>query len=111
MMAVSNEDILKYFISRNNRFRNLKGMELGLTPGYKREYEQLKLTKPSYKDIFSMSRFDSYYDRGYGLFARVTRLSDRKRFQLPLADLKAVDKHSAEWQLLDDYSVWFINYQ
>jgi hypothetical protein len=82
-----------------------------LGPGDKREYEQLKLTQPSYKDIFSMSRIDSDYDEAYGLFAKVTRLSDKKRFQLPLMDLKAVDKNSKEWELLDDYSVWFINYQ
>lgn len=82
-----------------------------LGPGDKREYEQLKLTQPSYKDIFSMSRIDSYYDEGYGLFAKITRLSDKKRFQLPLMDLKAVDKHSKKWELLDNYSVWFINYQ
>lgn len=82
-----------------------------LGPGDKREYEQLKLTQPSYKDIFSMSRIDSYYNEDHGLFAKVTRLSDKKRFQLPLMDLKAVDKNSAEWQLSDDYSVWFINYQ
>ena len=79
-------------------------------PGNKREYEMLKKTQPSYTDIFSMSRFDSYFDEGYGLFARVTRLSDKKRFQLPLADMKAVDKKSAEYQLLQDYSIWFINY-
>ena len=70
----------------------------------------LKKTQPSYTVIFSMSRFDSYFDEGYGLFARVTRLSDKKRFQLPLADMKAVDKKSAEYQLLQDYSIWFINY-
>lgn len=58
-----------------------------------------------------MSRIDSYYDKDYVQFARVTRLFDKKRFQLPLGDLKAVDVHSGEWQLLEDYSVWFINYQ
>jgi hypothetical protein len=81
-----------------------------LGPGNKREYEMLKKTKPSYTDIFSMSRIDSYFDEDYGLFAKVTRLSDKKRFQLPLADMKAVEKKSPEYQLIEDYSVWFINY-
>lgn len=82
-----------------------------LGPGNKREYEMLKKIQPSYTDIFSMSRIDSYYDEEYGLFAKVTRLSDKKRFQLPLTDMKAVEKKSTEYQLLEDYSVWFINYQ
>lgn len=79
--------------------------------GSNREYEKLKKTRPSYTDIFSMSRIDSYYDEDYGLFAKVTRLSDKKRFQLPLVDMKAVEKKSPEYQLLEDYSIWFINYQ
>lgn len=82
-----------------------------LGPGDKREYELLKKTKPSYTDIFSMSKIDSYYDEDYGLFAKVTRLSDKKRFQLPLMDMKAVEKKSTDYQLIEDYSVWFINYQ
>jgi hypothetical protein len=80
-----------------------------LGPGDKREYEMLKKTQPSYTDIFSMSKMDSYYDEDYGLFTKVTRLSDKKRFRLPLADMKAVDKKSAAYQLLQDYSIWFIN--
>ena len=82
-----------------------------LGPGDKREYEMLKKKKPSYTDIFSMTCIGSYYDEVHGLFARVTRLSDKKRFRLPLADMKAVDKKSPEYQLIEDYSVWFINYQ
>lgn len=33
MMSASIEDVLAYFTSRNNRFKNIKGMELGLTAG------------------------------------------------------------------------------
>lgn len=33
-----------------------------------------------------MTSFDSYYDEDYGLFAKVTRISDKKWFQLPLVD-------------------------
>ena len=80
-------------------------------PGSKQEYDMLKKKRPSYKDIFSMSRIDSYIDEDYGLFAKVTRLSDKKRFQLPLADMKAVEEGAPEYQFLDDYSFWFINYQ
>jgi hypothetical protein len=78
-------------------------------PGDKCEYEELKLTRASYRDIFNMTSIDSNYDAFRGLFARVTRLRDKKKFRIPLMDLKAVDKNSAEWQFLDDYSVWCIN--
>lgn len=81
-----------------------------LGPGDKKEYEELKKTRPSYQDIFNMIRIENYYDDEYGLFVKVTRISDKKRFQLPLADLRAVDKKSENYQLLHDYSVWFINY-
>ncbi len=79
-------------------------------PGNKGEYEKLKKSKPSYTDTFSMSKMDDYYDEDYGLFAKVTRLTDKKRFQLPLVNLKALDKDSKNYQLLDDYSSWFVNY-
>ncbi|SFW48672.1 hypothetical protein [Chitinophaga sancti] len=81
-----------------------------LGPGEKEEYEILKKTRPSYTGIFKMTSFDSYYDEDYGLFAKVTRISDKKRFKLPLADMKALDKKSLEYQLLEDYSIWVINY-
>lgn len=57
-----------------------------------------------------MIRIDDYRDDDYGLFAKLTRVSDKKRFQIPLADLKAIDIESKNHQLLDDYSVWFVNY-
>jgi hypothetical protein len=82
-----------------------------LGPGDKREYEYLKKTKPSYKDIFSLKKIGSSYDDLLGLLAHVNRISDNKKFQIPLMDLKAVDKKTREYDLLDDYSIWFINYQ
>lgn len=81
-----------------------------LGPGDKREYEELKQKQPSYTDVFSMSKISPHYDKHYGLFAKVTRLADKKRFELPLADLKAVEKKSDDYLLLHDYSVWVINY-
>jgi hypothetical protein len=79
-------------------------------PGDKEEYEELKKKRPSYTDTFNMIRIDEFYDEDYGLFAYVVRIPDKKRFQLPLADLEAIDIKSKNYQLLDDYSVWFVNY-
>jgi len=41
--------------------------------------------------------------------AYVRRISDGKKFLLGLSELKATDKKSKSYQLLDDYSVWFVN--
>jgi hypothetical protein len=80
-----------------------------LGPGDKREYEALKRTRASYTDILQMTRLSAHCDPDYGLFAHLTRKLDKKRFELPLADFKAVNKKSVEYQLLEDYSVWIVN--
>lgn len=81
-----------------------------LGPGDKREYEELKRTKASYTDILRMTRLSEHMEVHYGLFAHFTRISDRKRFELPLEDFRAVNKKTPEAQLLEDYSIWFVNY-
>jgi len=79
-------------------------------PGSKREYEELKVTQPSYKDKFSLIDFvDNLDDWEAGIYVVVRREVDRKKFVLPLADLKAINKKSQNHQLLEDYSVWFVN--
>ncbi len=111
-------DIYKQFLEKNIDFPvKLTGIEdfnweefYIFGPGDKREYEQLKKTRPSYKDIYNLIQIDEHVEEDYGLFAKLTRISDRKGFQIPLADLKAVDENSKNYQLLDDYSVWCVNY-
>ena len=78
--------------------------------GEKKEYEELKKTRHSYKDNYNLIRIDEHIEEDYGLFAKVTRITDKKRFLLPLAHLKAVDEQSKNCMLFDDYSVWFVNY-
>ena len=78
--------------------------------GSKKEYEELKKTQPSYKDKFNLINFIDDIDDEYdGIFVNVQRISDKKKFVLPLADLKSTDRKSKNYQLLDDYSVWFVN--
>jgi hypothetical protein len=48
-------------------------------------------------------------DKGYGILANVKWKGDNKYFTLPLADLQDKDEQSKNSQLLDDYSVWFVN--
>lgn len=81
-------------------------------PGDKGEYEELKETQPSYKDKFNLIDFvDNFDDWEDGIFVVVQRESDRKKFVLPLADLKAANRKSKNHQLLDDYAVWFVNHR
>ncbi|MFZ1201271.1 MAG: calcium-binding protein, partial [Desulfobacterales bacterium] len=75
----------------------------------KKEYEKLKKTQPSYKDSFKLISFENDLDENNGILVEVERLSDKKKFILPLADLKSTDKYSKNYQLLDDFSVWFVN--
>ena len=81
-----------------------------LGPGDEEEYEELKKTRPSYTDIFEFIGFHEMLTETRGIFANVQRKSDGKKFELPLADLKATDKKSQNYQLLHDFSVWLINY-
>jgi hypothetical protein len=80
-------------------------------PGSERKYEKLKKKRASYTDTFELLSFDDDYDEDYGLVVNVRRLSDKKKFALTLSDLEAADKKSKNGELLDDFSVWFVNYR
>ena len=83
--------------------------------GNRKKYEKLCINQPSYTDIFellsiereSISEWMMYgYEDITGL---ARRISDGKEFYLGLAEIKAIDKKSINYQLLDDYAVWFVN--
>jgi hypothetical protein len=50
-------------------------------------------------------------DDSYGLMAKVIpfKASSRRNHFVPLCDLEVIDKKSSNHQLLDDYSVWYVN--
>jgi hypothetical protein len=76
-----------------------------------KEYAQRKQQQPSYTDIYAFLNFENAYDPYEGLAVKVKRVSDSKRFVLPLANLKATEKPSTNAQLLADYVVWFVNWR
>ena len=84
-------------------------------PGDMEEYDHLKNTQPSYTDSYELLGIDREFQSKWVLFgaddiaARVKRISDSKEFVLGLSELKAVDKKSDNYQLLDDFSVWLVN--
>jgi hypothetical protein len=80
-------------------------------PGSKNEHEKLRKTRPSYMDRYKIIAFEDEPDEDYGILVNLRRISDGKKFTLPLADLKATDKMNPSYQILDDFSVWFVNWR
>jgi len=78
-------------------------------PGDQKEYERLKKTKPSYTDKYDLLSLADEVDGWVGILVNAKRGSDKKEFTLPLAEMEATDERSKNYQLLDDYSVWFVN--
>jgi len=76
----------------------------------KNEYERLKKIKPSYTDRFEFLNLIEEYNDWKGIYAKVMRLSDQKSFNIPLWDLKVVDKKNSNFLLISDFSSWMTNY-
>lgn len=77
--------------------------------GSQKEYDQLRKQKASYHDKFKLLRLKNI-DPSFGIIAAVSRISDNKKFDIPLADLEACDENAIEYVVLEDYSMWFVNY-
>jgi hypothetical protein len=80
-------------------------------PDREEEYEEHKKQEPSYKDTYELLSFEDTYDPYAGLSVKVKRVPGRKRFVLPLVDLKATEQPSQNYQLLHDYTVWVVNWR
>jgi hypothetical protein len=76
-----------------------------------------------YTDEYELVSFDGF-DEDEGILVQVITIcdkvkvnlhfmtiSERKKYTFPLADLEAVDENSNNSQILDDYSMWFVNYR
>lgn len=77
----------------------------------KKEYEKLKKTRPCYTDTFKFLEFEQLIDEDEGIVVNVQRLSDKKHFTLPLCEIRTTLDTSPNYQLIEDYSLWFVNYQ
>lgn len=84
-------------------------------PGDHKEYERLRKNQPSYEDTFELLAIETGVVSEWMMFhdediaAHVRRKSDGKEFYLGLAEIEATDKKSKNFQLLNDYAVWFVN--
>lgn len=70
--------------------------------------EVLKSKIPLIKDKFEFIELVNDFDEQYGLYAMVERLNDRKHFKLVLFELMCVEKNSKNYELINDYSDWFL---
>ena len=74
-------------------------------------HEWLKKTNASYLDTFDLVDFVFDPNGDEGIHAQVRRLSDNKVFILTLDYLKVKPRKSKNFELIDDYGVWFVNYR
>jgi hypothetical protein len=72
------------------------------------EYEELKKTNPSYSDKFDL--LDILNPECDDLIAVIKRVSDGRTFQIELSWFRCDDKKSPEYVILNDYSVWQVNF-
>ena len=83
-------------------------------PGSAAEYRSLRKSSPSYQDVFELTGIEIEAESEWSMFpdelkASVRRKSDGKQFILGLSELKTTSEHSSNFQILDDYAVWFVN--
>ena len=79
------------------------------------EYRKLKQTQPSHSDRFELFKLERGVSSEWMMFpdediaAHVRRISDGKKCVLGLSEIEATDRQSPNYQLLDDFSCWFVN--
>ena len=81
-----------------------------LGEGSKKEYQKLKKDNPSYTDKYKLIELLEPEDEECEIIAKVKRIADEKIFKIGLSWLEAATKSDSNYQLLNDYSVWHINY-
>jgi hypothetical protein len=79
--------------------------------GSKVEYEKLRREYGSLKDEFDLKAVEGEIEPGWDMLVKVRRTGDGKRFTIPLSELKAVDENSDNAVLLNDYTVWIVNWR
>lgn len=82
--------------------------------GTRQEYSRLRRQRGSYKDKYELRTLDdAAVEKDCDiLLVKVERIPGRKRFTIPLSELEAAEGESpANDQLLNDYTVWYVNWR
>lgn len=77
--------------------------------GSKDEYKQTRQEEGSYQDIYELKEFDAVAQE-WDIEVNVQRIPHHKKFTIPLSELQSTDETSPNYQLLNDYSVWRVNW-
>ena len=78
-------------------------------PGNQAEYEKLKRTNASYTDKYELlDILEEVLEND--LIAQVKRVSDGKQFVIELSWLTTKPKKGKDYQLLDDFATWAVNW-
>ena len=77
--------------------------------GTKAEYNRLRQEHGSHHDKYELKTFDAWVG-DEDIVVNVYRSPHHKQFTIPLSELQAADEESQTYQLLNDYSVWFVNW-
>ena len=80
--------------------------------GNQKDYERLKKERGSYKESYELKTLDNAkIEEDWDILVPVVRVSDKRRFTIPLSELQAADENSENYQLLNDYTVWYVNWR
>lgn len=117
---VSEENLLKYrkyLLQHIDRKAILTGREdfpweeiYIFGPGSRAEYEKLKKTHPSYTDEYELMDILENEIEENDLIAKVKRLSDGRVFEIGLSWLTTEKNKGNDYQLLDDFATWVVNW-
>jgi len=82
--------------------------------GVRRNTSGSRLPNLSYRDRYDLlaieqNAYSEWMMFGEDIAAVVRRKKDKKEFTLGLAELRATDKKSDNFQLIDDYATWLVN--
>jgi len=78
--------------------------------GTDEEYRLKRKEEGSCKDKYELKIFDAFVEEDWNILVNVKRIPHYKKFTIPLSDLEVIDKNAPNFQLLDDYSVWCVNW-
>ena len=80
--------------------------------GNLKDYEKIKKERGSYKENYKLQELDdAKVEKEWDILVPVVKVSDKKRFIIPLSELQAADESSENYQILNDYTVWYVNWR
>lgn len=79
--------------------------------GTQKQHEKQRKTKASFMDEFTLIGFSPNISKSDGIMVEVERVSDRKKFMLPLWQLEEVEPTTKNSELINNYVTWFEYYQ